>query len=369
MQFGCTFCRLEIFVCELLKFFVLRSFLLSRSLQLHIANFGFVGPLWLEEGKVVGDDSAASLEDIADEGEEGYFLGIQFDHYNLASVLFPWRNDKDCDDEPEDYDIPSDPQTLSALKEITHIAREQAARRTRNQVGHKARMARRFAQIENRYAAFFDTAVMFPPRIVPNKYDGARLLTALAKEHDARGDVSQERFQAHVPRLIYAINAAYTTFQAELAALVPPHEPQVRADPRRFMLKEKPPMLDRAHAFFACTACGRGLLPYPQIHTHWKDAHTDTSCWDWTTGEPKLRVEFWTPGVELVKGILEAVGLPEDVEIPELDRLIQGGRLYCSCGDPIFPTGDSEDVGWGDLVSAHASGGGLADIIDWLLCL
>ncbi|KAM5540057.1 hypothetical protein V8D89_006197 [Ganoderma adspersum] len=325
---------------------------LKAFLHIHVKDFGFIGPLWLEEGEVVGGDSAASLENILDDEDEQNFLGIPFAHFNLPSVLFPWRNDEDKDEEPEDIPSPgaSDSQTMSASKDIKQIAREQVARKARNRAGHKARLARRFAQIEDHYVTFFDTGVMFPPRIIPNKYDGARLLTALAKEHDARGDVSQGRFEAYIPRLIFAINATYTTFQAEVAALVPPHDPQALADPRRFMLKEKPRVLDRAHAFFACTACGRGLLPYPQIHTHWKDAHTDTSCWDSAEVEPRLRVEFWTPGVELVKGILGAAGLPENVEMPELDRLIQEGRLYCSCGDPIFPTGDSGDIGWGDLV-------------------
>ncbi|KAM5540082.1 hypothetical protein V8D89_006222, partial [Ganoderma adspersum] len=209
-----------------------------------------------------------------------------------------------------------------------------------------------YEDLVSRHASDFDR------RTLPNRHDGGSVFDVLVCEHEGRVPIDGHTFYALV-----GPDPAHDLLQplvrhtmCELAALVP-YEWRillgVAKDPDALLGVPSTGTgaggedvvelaLVRPDALFVCKECGaRGPgMPWPEIHGHWREKHPHLSFWarKWI-GRPgeRPKVRLWKDGREVVRAILDEVGMKMGLGRARLDRLVRTGRLYCACGDPEMP--------------------------------
>lgn len=106
-------------------------------------------------------------------------------------------------------------------------------------------------------------------------------------------------------------------------------------------------------------AKGPVVLPFPEIHMHWR-TNCPTQGWDlYQTADPEA---FGHPKIVDDKGVLHAMvpyapalyylralGFPDDIPLEDMDQLVRDGRVQCRCGLSRLPPNRGV-WGWADLV-------------------
>lgn len=243
------------------------------------------------------------------------------------------------------------------------IAMLQDEKERRTEAAYASRLEARLNQI----AAYYNEAIIEPMAsvqraLMPNLFNCHRLpsIAALARQNDAQGDVTRDKFLALTPQILQEIDVYKT--EAKAAALAVLHralgyKPSVTGWKEDLEGLSADEALTRQYALFGCHMPSHPWrqnpyhLTFEEMHDHWRTDHPEAG---WVVPESyegrSIRKDAWCSGEYVLGGkMLDSAGLPRDTSIAVLTGLIRTGRLYCSCGDPAMPP--PEELDWPKLVS------------------
>lgn len=237
------------------------------------------------------------------------------------------------------------------MKSAKQILEEASLREDRKVVAYEACVTARRLELRKCYMSLCNTPQLddYDHNALPNLYDGIRLFDDLINIDNYRIPIDSDTFCTIVndQQLYDRLDDYADEVEDTLGHLVPADS----LDHGHHMddsLSDIDSRLQQPNAMFVCLECLMFALPWPAINGHWREEHEDQSIWA-DESHNNLRVKWWREGRDLVDRILDVVGLKDSVcTMESLDELVQAGRLYCSCGDPLLP--EPSKMSWCHLV-------------------
>ncbi|RDX45707.1 hypothetical protein OH76DRAFT_1407691 [Lentinus brumalis] len=259
-------------------------------------------------------------------------------HLELPSIDL---DDLDSDDddnycEVQECDLAPEVLRSSCGKSREQTVQEAIAREDRMEVVHETLLQARYREIEDCYQRLVEMRLQdyCDPKILPNRYDGARLWGHLAYRDSSRRTITQDNFLEEADDTYAdAISSYREAMKRALASLIP--QPQDDKDCTRMLGRcwSLGSVLLLPEALFSCIECGKSAIPWPDINDHWRTAHPNKSIWFDKDGE-KLNVRWWRRGASTAFKILRAADLEQARNTYVLNVWISSGKLLCICSDP-----------------------------------
>ena len=222
---------------------------------------------------------------------------------------------------------PSLPQAEPALpKPRDQLVTEIHLRKERERAAHDARIAARYAQLDN----WYEYAVESLGDEWPNSYGARRMWNDPVWAGDARApfnediimsdaelagaEESLENYPQDVVRSLGKMFKASTARREEEAGGEDGSEHEEttkrgrkgKGKQRQEHPRPQGPQtaVGRSTAPFKCAKCGDSGYTWPEINVHWRERHPDESVWDEAS---EFKAEVWEEGVEVAERVLAAL--------------------------------------------------------------